>query len=70
MAKHFRASHYTINEMLGRQVNLRKFSRRWAPHRLSDDQKAVRVRDSKTLLAILRCLQDNSFAGISTEDES
>jgi hypothetical protein len=70
MAKHFRASHYSIKEMLGRQVDLRKFSRRWVRYRLSDDQKAFRVRDSKALLAILRRLQDNSFEGISTEDES
>jgi hypothetical protein len=70
MAKHFRASHYTIKEMLGRQVGLRKFSRRWVRYRLSDDQKAVLLRDSKALLAILRRLQDNSFEGISTEDES
>jgi histone-lysine N-methyltransferase SETMAR len=70
MAKHFRASHYAIKEMLGRQVDLRTFSRRWVRYRRSDDQKAVRVRDSKALLAILRRLQDNSFEGISTEDES
>jgi hypothetical protein len=37
---------------------------------LSDDQKANRVRDSRALLAILQCLQDNSFEGISTGDES
>jgi hypothetical protein len=70
MAKHFHSSRTTIKEILSRRLGLRKFPRRWAPHQLSDHQKDVRVRDSKALLAILRRLQDNSFEGISIEDES
>jgi hypothetical protein len=70
MSKHFRASHYIIKEILGCQLGLRKFSRRRFPYRLSDDQKATRARDLRALLAILLRLQDDSFEGISTGDES
>jgi hypothetical protein len=70
MSRHLRTSHHIIKEILRRQLGLRKFSRRWAPHTLSDDQKANRVRDSRVLLAILQRLQDNSVERISTDDES
>jgi histone-lysine N-methyltransferase SETMAR len=70
MSRHFRDSHYIIKEILGRQLGLMKFSRRWVWYRLSDDQKATRVRDSRVFLAILPRLQDNFFEGISTGDES
>jgi hypothetical protein len=70
MSKHFHASLTTNKEILSRQLGPRKFSRRWVPHRLSDDQKDARVRDSRALLAILRRLQDNSFEDIPRGDES
>jgi hypothetical protein len=70
MSRHFRTSHHTIKEILSRQLGLREFSRRWVSHTLSDDQKANRARDSRAILAILQRLQDNSFEGISTSDES
>jgi hypothetical protein len=57
MSKHFHASFITNKEILSYQLGPRKFSRRLVPHRLSDDQKASRVRDSRALLAILRRLQ-------------
>jgi hypothetical protein len=43
MSKHFRASHYTIKEILDRQLALSKFARRTVLYQLSDDQKATRV---------------------------
>jgi hypothetical protein len=70
MSKYFRASHYTIKEFLSRQFGLRKFARRKVPDRLSDDENATRAWHLKALLAILLRLQDNSFEGISTGDES
>jgi transposase len=70
MSRNFHTSHYTIKEIVSRQLGLRKFSRCWVPYKLSDDQKATKARDSKVLLAILFSLRDNSFEGIYTEDES
>jgi hypothetical protein len=70
MSKHFHASLTTNKKILSRQLGPRKLSRRRVPHRLSDDQKAARVRDSRALLAILRRVQDNSFEGIPRGDES
>jgi hypothetical protein len=52
MSRHLRTSHSTIKEILSHQLGLRKFSRRWVTHRLSDDQKVSRARDSRALLAI------------------
>jgi hypothetical protein len=66
MSKHFRASYYTIKDILGRQLGLRKFSRRRFPCRVSDDQKITRARDVRALLAIWLRLQDNFFEWIST----
>jgi hypothetical protein len=70
ISQHFRASHYIIKEMLGRQLDLKRFSPRRLPSRRSDDQKAARARDLRALLPILPCLQNHSFEGISNGDES
>jgi hypothetical protein len=37
--RHFRSSPPTVKEILGRELGLKKFSRRWVPHVLSEDQK-------------------------------
>jgi hypothetical protein len=70
MSNHFHTSHYTIKDILGYQLGLRKFSRRRVRYRISDNQKATRTRNLRALLAILLRLQDNSFDRISTGDES
>jgi transposase len=54
MSRHFPTSHHTIKEILSRELGLSKFSRRWVPHTLSDDQKVNHVQDSRALLAILQ----------------
>jgi hypothetical protein len=70
MSKHLHTSHTTIKDILRRQLGLRRFSRRWVPHQLSEDQKTALVRDSIARLAIVRPLQDNSFERLSPGDES
>jgi histone-lysine N-methyltransferase SETMAR len=70
ISKHFHASLTTNKEILSRQLGPSKVSRSWVPHRLSEDQKAARVRDSRALLAILDRSQDNSLECIPSRDES
>jgi transposase len=41
LSRHFRISLSTVKEILTRGVGLQKFSRRWVPHLLSDDQKKL-----------------------------
>jgi hypothetical protein len=49
---------------------MRKFSRRWVPHSLSDAQKVGRVETAKGMLVILQESETNDFDGITTGDES
>jgi hypothetical protein len=49
---------------------MRKFSRRWVPHSLSDAQKIARVEAAKSMLRILQESETNDFDGIATGDES
>jgi hypothetical protein len=39
IARHFRISPSIVKEILRRELGLEKFSRRWFPHLLSDDEK-------------------------------
>jgi hypothetical protein len=42
-----------INDIIQRELGMRKFSRRWVTHFLSPAQKVVRVEASKTILRVL-----------------
>jgi hypothetical protein len=54
IAEHFGQSKHIIKEILERELGLRRFSRKWVPHSLSDLQKADRKQMAINLLAILR----------------
>jgi transposase len=41
LAENFNESKHTIKTILERKLGLRKFSRRWVPHSLSDSQKSI-----------------------------
>jgi hypothetical protein len=49
---------------------MRKFSRRWVPHSLSNPQKVARVEAAKEMLRILQKLETNDFDGLATGEES
>jgi hypothetical protein len=49
---------------------LKKFTRRWVPHALSDPQKATTVEASNELLHMLNDLEADSFDGIPIGDGS
>jgi hypothetical protein len=70
MARHFRLSPTTIKDILDRKLGFHKLSRRWVPHRLTSSQKAERADGARSLLAVLRMKQEDSFRGITTGDES
>jgi hypothetical protein len=60
----------TIKDILQRQLEMRKFSRRWALHFLTPAQKVARVETSKTILRVLQDAKSNDFEGIATGVES
>jgi hypothetical protein len=70
IAKHFCTTAPTIKDILHRELGMRKFSRSWVPHFLSEAQKAARVKASKEMLRILQDSEENKFDGIVTGDES
>jgi hypothetical protein len=70
MAMHFNVSHFTVKDILSRELGLRKFSRRRVPYQLSDPQKNCCVDTSVELLALLDQYSELQFEGIVTGDES
>jgi hypothetical protein len=70
IAKHFLTTASIVKEILQRELRMRKFSRRWAPHSSSDAQKVARVEATKETLSILQKSETNDFDGIATGDES
>jgi transposase len=70
LSRHFNVSATTVKEILARDLGMRKFTRRWVPHTLSDLQKVKRVETSTELFHILNELEVDSFDGITTDDES
>jgi hypothetical protein len=70
MSTHFRISPPTVKEILGRELGLEKFSRRWVAHLLSDDHQKCRIAGSHELLSLLRACAESNFDTISTGDES
>jgi hypothetical protein len=69
VSRHFNVSARTVKEILACNLDLRKFTRRWVPHTLSDPQKLKRVEASTELLHILSAPEVASFDGIPTGDE-
>jgi hypothetical protein len=68
IAQHFLTRVLTIEDILQRELGMRKFSWRWVPHFLSPAQKVARVEASKTILRVLQDAESNDFEGITTGD--
>jgi hypothetical protein len=65
IAKDFLTAAYTVKEIPQRELGMRKFSRFWVLHSLSDAQKVARVEVAKNLLRILQESEANDFDGIA-----
>jgi predicted GIY-YIG superfamily endonuclease len=70
ISRHIRSSPSTLKEILRRELGLKKFSRRWVSHLLSDDQKKLQVDASRKLLSLLGMYAEHNIEGIATGDES
>jgi hypothetical protein len=70
IAQYFGLSKPTIKDIIERELGLRRFSRKWLPHSLSESQKADRVAMATNLLNLLREQAQFSFSQIVTGDES
>jgi hypothetical protein len=70
IAKHFLTIISAVEEILQKELGMRKFSRRWVPHCLGDAQKAARVEAAKEMFKILHESERNDFDAIATGDES
>jgi hypothetical protein len=69
LAEHFSLSHLTAKDVLSRELELRKFSRRWLSAKLSPTQKDARLQKARGHLSRLEYEQNDFFQGITTEDE-
>jgi hypothetical protein len=63
IAKHFLTIASTVKEILQRELGVRKFSRHWVPHSLSDAQKVARGEAAKEMVRILQMSETNDFDG-------
>jgi hypothetical protein len=54
IASHFDISILVVKDLLSRELGLRKFTRGWVPHSLSERQKNERVTQSRLLLDLLQ----------------
>jgi histone-lysine N-methyltransferase SETMAR len=70
MSEHFDVSRATVKEILSRELELRKYTRRWMPHSLDDAQKNHRTPAAIEMLALLREREEVEFDGLVTGDES
>jgi hypothetical protein len=70
ISRHVRTSPSTVKEILRRELGLKKLSRRWFPHLLSDDQKKLLVDASRKLLSLLGIYAEHNFKEIAIDDES
>jgi hypothetical protein len=70
IAKPFLTTAPAVKESLQRELEMRKFSRRWVPHSLNHAQKAARVETAKEMPRVLHESETNDFDGIATGDES
>jgi hypothetical protein len=70
ISRHFCLSPPTVKEILGRELGLKKISRRSVPHLLSENEKKLRIVASRQLLSMLAMYAEHNFEGIVTGDES
>jgi hypothetical protein len=70
LAKQFSTSLPTIIRILKTNPGLKKFSKRWVPHDLTDDQKRIRCTISAGLLDVLRNDESSGFSHVATGGES
>jgi hypothetical protein len=70
IAMHLNASHSTVNDILSRELGLRKFSRRWVPYQQSNSQEKLSFDISVELFALLDKYSELQFEGIATCEES
>jgi hypothetical protein len=70
IAQHFCSTSPPMKNILQRELGIKKFSRRWVPHFLSEADKTARVKASKEMLRILRDSEQNNFEEIVAGDES
>jgi transposase len=69
IASDFDVNASTAKNLLARELGLRKFTRRRAPHFLSELQKNEQVTQSRLLLDLLQRHQTADFNAIATGDE-
>jgi transposase len=70
LSRHFDISPPTVEEILYHELGLKKYSRRWVRHELSEGQERCRVDQSEMLLGMLQLYAEHNFEGITTGDES
>jgi transposase len=70
VSRHIDVSASTVKEIMTRELGLKKYTRRWVPHELSEDQKKFRVDQSRMPLDILQLYAEHNFEGIVTDHES
>jgi hypothetical protein len=63
LLRHFNLSATIAKEILVRDLGLKKLTRRWVLHTLSDPQKVTRVNASNEMLQIANDLEIDSFYG-------
>jgi transposase len=70
IGNHFLAIASTVKGILQKELGMRKFSRRWVLHSLSDAQNVGPVEAAKEMSKMLQELEMNDFDGITTGDDS
>jgi hypothetical protein len=66
IAKQFLTTASFVKEILQTELEMKRFSRRWVPHSLSDAQKVAPVEAARKMLTILHESETNDFDGIAT----
>jgi hypothetical protein len=70
IAQYFLTTIRTIQDVLQRELGMKRFSQRWVLHFVSSAQKAARVEESEEMLRILQRPEANQFEGIAMGDKS
>ena len=61
---------WTVHLILKKHLKVRKFSARWVPHLLTDEQKRQQVKVAKKLLQMFPKYDKKQFANVVTGDET
>jgi hypothetical protein len=56
LSRHFDISPPTVKKILHRELGLKKYSRKWVPHELSEDQKSAESINQRCFLAWFSCM--------------